>query len=155
MPYINRFGAFTTTTNEVIGLKLCRQIQPASIFRQLSLARTNSGKTVTVQTSYYWPPPPQGVVAGYTAPLVQFVETRISGLTTNAIVLRDYFSQTYRPGHHNFNEEFIFEPRLEPGIPQATLNELNAANIQLLYVHRRLLDTVFVIQGLDGVFRNF
>ena len=70
----------------------------------------------------------------YTAPLLQFVETRITGLTTDPIVLTNCYSQTYGPGHHNFTEEFIFEPRLDPGVPPATLAQLNAANIQLIYV---------------------
>jgi hypothetical protein len=34
---------------------------------------------------------------------------------------------------HNFTEEFIFEPRLEPGLSPATLAELNAANIQFIH----------------------
>jgi len=111
---------------------------------------------VTVDTTYYWPRPTRGIVAGYTAPLIHFVETRLTGLTTNVIVLRDYYSQTYRPGHHNFSEEFIFEPRLEPGLSPSTLAELNASNIQFLHVHwhgeNRVTFTVF---RLDGSIRRW
>jgi len=117
--------------------------------------RTMSVANVTVQTSFYWPGQPGGdFLAGYTAPLIQFIETRITGLTPNPIVLTNYFSQMYRPEHHNFGEEFIFEPRLEPGLPPSVLNELNAANIQLLYV--RWLggaNAVFSLLGLDDKFR--
>ena len=87
----------------------------------------------TIQTSFYWPKRPDGVMI-YTAPLLQFTETRITGLTTDPIVLTNRYSQTYTPGHHNFTEEFIFEPRLDPGVPPATHAQLNAANIQLIYV---------------------
>ena len=61
---------------------------------------------------------------------------------------------TYRPGHHNFTEEFIFEPRLEPGLPAATLAELAAANIQFFYLHFGFSETVINVLGLDGKLRR-
>jgi hypothetical protein len=119
----------TTTTNELVVLEPCPVLKPGSMLREKTLSKSN----VTVQTSYYWPLGPTAS-GGYTAPLVRFVETRITGLTTQPIVLTNHFSQTYRPGHHNFTEDFIFEPRLEPGLSPATLAELTAANIQLIHV---------------------
>ena len=50
-------------------------------------------------------------------------------------MLRGYFSQTYRPGHHNFAEEFLFEPRLEEGISPEILAELEAQDIRLIHVY--------------------
>jgi hypothetical protein len=149
-------GGFTTTTNESVVLRPCPPLSAGVILRQHTFTATNAAKggTITVETSYYWPRTPSGAVAGYTAPLVHFVETRISGLTTNAIVLRDYYSQTYRPEHHNFGENFIFEPRLEPGLPQTTLDELTAANVQFLHIQAGGLDTPFTALGLDGVLRK-
>jgi kynureninase len=44
-------------------------------------------------------------------------------------VLSDYWSQTYRPGHHNFDEFFVFEPALAPGADAAQISELEAAGI--------------------------
>jgi hypothetical protein len=108
---------------------------------------------VEIQTSFYWPNEPPAA-AGYTAPLIRFVETRITGLTTQPIVLTNYYSQTYRPGHHNFTENFIFEPRLEPGLPPATLAELNAANIQLIHVEWGTDIPNINIVGLDQKLRK-
>jgi len=66
----------------------------------------------------------------------------------------NYFSQTYDAGQHNFDEAFIFEPRLEPELPSSTLAELNAANIQLLYVLPNETNATFYILGLDGKLRE-
>lgn len=86
-----------------------------------------------IVTRFYWPDEPP-TAGGYTAPLVKFNQTTLTGLTSQPITLTGYFSQTYRPGHHNFTEEFIFEPALEPGLPTPLLTELQAANIQAIYI---------------------
>jgi hypothetical protein len=70
-----------------------------------------------------------------------FVETRITGLTTEPLVLRARAAQTYSPGHHNFWEAFLFEPRLDPAVSAAQLAELEAKQIRQLVVDG----------GLDGV----
>lgn len=146
------YGQPATTTNETVLLVPCPELEPGAILQE----RTVTGSSgLTVVTRFYWPNPPAGPVPGYTAPLVHFVETRITGLTTDPIVLTNYFSQTYRPGHHNFDDEFIFEPRLEPGLPAATLAELNAANVQLLYINWRDFETwVIYALALDGTWRT-
>lgn len=101
----------------------------------LLVQRTFTGPSgVTVKTSFYWPPPPTGIVAGYTAPLLQWVETTILGLTQSPLVLKGYFSQTYRPEHHNFAENFLFEPAFEEGIAPALVAELDAKGIRQIYV---------------------
>ena len=87
-----------------------------------------------MQTEFYWPPYPKGPTAGYTAPMEKWVSTKISGLTSDPIVLRGYFSQTYRPGHHNFTESFVFEPSLEEGINPSQLAELREANVQQVFL---------------------
>ena len=87
---------------------------------------------ISVATSFYWPPP-QPVAAGYTAPLVRWVETVITGYTTAPIVLHGWYSQTYRPEHHNFAENFIFEPQLEPNLAPELLEELRAKDIRMFY----------------------
>jgi hypothetical protein len=73
------------------------------------------------------------MAAGYTAPLSSWVETVIEGYTSEPIVLHGWYSQTYRPEHHNFAEHFMFEPRLEPGISQQILDELRAQDIRLIH----------------------
>jgi hypothetical protein len=48
-------------------------------------------------------------------------------------MLHGYFSQTYRPEHHNFGENFIFDPHLEEGLDPAILAEWDARGIQALF----------------------
>lgn len=105
---------------------------------------------VHIESAYYWPPPPSGITAGYTAPLVKWDQTTITGLTTQPIVLRSYWSQTYRPMHHNFGAEYIFDPWLEPGLAQSLKDELTTANIRWLYTDGGQLWAL----GLDGVLRQ-
>ncbi len=114
--------------------------------------RTVTVGPITVQAAYYWPKPPRGPIAGYTAPLVRWDETTITGLTASPITLRGYWSQSYRPAHHNFGAEYIFEPGLEDGLPPAVLAELVAADVRALYV-REDLDATMLIIGLDGTLR--
>ena len=84
-----------------------------------------------------------------------WVETTLSGFTTKPIQLRGEFSQTYHPGHHNFWEEFVFDPWLERGVDPASLAELEAANIRALLVTWNPPNTAtFLIWGLDGKFRH-
>jgi len=78
--------------------------------------------------------------------LQEWDETTITGLTSQPIVLRSPFSQTYEPSHHNFVEGFIFEPRLEPGIDPAILDELEQANIRAIIAKKH-----HAIPGPDGI----
>ena len=150
VPTISSSGVSDKATNETVKLELRPVLTPGAILQQRTLVKTN---VATIQTSFYWPKRPDGVMI-YTAPLLQFVETRITGLTTDPIVLTNAYSQTYGPHHHNFGEEFIFEPRLDPGVPPATLAQLNAANIQLIYVFwQGGANTAFYVLGLNQQFR--
>ncbi|MBK6685661.1 MAG: hypothetical protein IPG45_14420 [Deltaproteobacteria bacterium] len=105
---------------------------------------------VQLDTAYYFPRPPTGITAGYTAPLYQWDRTILTGLTSTPIELRGYWSQTYRPGHHNFSGEFIFDPWLEPGLAQSIKDELTTANIRWVYTDGGQLWAL----GLDGVLRQ-
>jgi hypothetical protein len=109
---------------------------------------------VDIQTSYWFPPPPRGVSAGYTAPVIRWERTTISGLTTEPLVLTGYFSQTYAPNHHNFGGQYIFEPRLEPGISAAALAQLEAADIAyLVVIDNDGIDDQLWALGQNGVLR--
>jgi hypothetical protein len=121
----------TETNTDVILLCPCLQPQPGDLLQERSF---DDSKGVSISTSFYWPPDP-GAAAGYTAPLSRWVETVIGGYTTEPIVLHGWYSQTYRPEHHNFSEHFIFEPQLEPGISPQILSELWAKNIRLIHMH--------------------
>lgn len=127
----NNFGKLGPVTNELVRLVPC----PATNSGSIHVTRTASaGPGTNVAISLFWPPPPAGPTAGYTAPLAAWDETVITGLTSEPIVLRGYWSQTYRPGHHNFSEEFLFEPRLENGISPELIAELEAKDIQQIHV---------------------
>lgn len=140
----------TTTTVDQARLCPCLQPQTGDLLQQRSFKGPNG---VLIKTSFYWPPPPKGPVAGYTAPLVRWVETVVEGYAAEPVVLHGYYSQTYRPEHHNFSENFLFEPQLEPGLSEALLAELRAKGIRLIYVRGGMSDTQIRTDGFeDGSF---
>ena len=108
-----------------------------------------------MEIEYYWPPEPKGIVAGYTAPLQRWEGTTLTGFTSRPIVLRGELSQTYRPGHHNFWEDFLFDPWLEPGVAADLLEELRGVNIRAILAggDREALSSLIVL-GWDGQFRE-
>lgn len=145
---------FGPLTNSVTEESVVLTRRPLTNAQSIEVTRTVPLEGGAITIRFYWPQPPQGASAGYTAPLVAWKETQIEGLTTQPIVLRDYYSQTYRPEHHNFSENFIFEPAMEPGLAPAILNELAAKNIRYIYVYWGGADQSTVhVSGPDGNFR--
>ncbi len=132
------FSGPSTTLNDTVLLIPCPVIRSDSLLQ--NRAFTNKSQVV-VQPQFWWPQPPKGPSAGYTAPNLGFVETRIIGLTSEPLILRAGAAQTYSPGHHNFWETFLFEPRLDPAVNAAQLAELEAKQIRQLVVEG----------GFDGV----
>ena len=118
-----------TTTTDLICLGRCLEPQAGDLLQHRYLELP---KGPSISVTFYWPPDP-GAAAGYTAPLSRWVETVIEGYTSERMELHGWYSQTYRPEHHNFSEHFIFEPRLEPGISQQILDELRAKDIRLIH----------------------
>lgn len=109
---------------------------------------------LVIESSYWYPPPPRGATAGYTAPALDWEQTTITGLTTTPITLTGYFSQTYAPTHHNFGGQYIFDPRLEPGLSEQTRAELEAADVAYIAViDQDEADEIWVL-GLTGVLRK-
>ena len=136
-------GPTTTTRDEIV---ICPEIQPGDILKQRSFDGPNG---VSITTSFYWPLPPGFYF--FTFPLARFVETVIEGYTTEPVVLHGWYSQTYRPEHHNIGENFLFEPRLEPGISQGVLDELRAQDIRLIHVHPELTGGYGILTyGFEG-----
>jgi len=127
------------TTYESIQLCPCPVEQEGDIFKERFFGGPNDvwlgPGDVNITTRFYWPPTPKGPIAGYTAPAVRGVETVIEGCTSEPIVLHNWYSQTYRPLHHNFGEHFIFEPRLDKQVPSEILAELQTKNIRLIHVY--------------------
>ena len=110
---------------------LTEEITPDDLL-QKRLAKGKGGKKIDVE--FYWPPAPTGPTAGYTAPLKGWKETVITGLTTEPISLKGWYSQTYAPGHHNFWEEFLLEPSKEEGISNEQLEELEDNDVKMIYL---------------------
>jgi len=110
---------------------------------------------LSIATSYWYPPEPRGPTSGYTAPAIKWERTTITGATSTPIELTGYFSQTYAPHHHNFGGQYIFDPRLEPGLPASLRAELEAADIAYFVVVDQdgLEDQIWVL-GLDGALRR-
>jgi hypothetical protein len=148
------FGGGIITTNvleESVFLGPTRPVSAESLLQE----RTMGGGGREIRTTFYWPPAPKGAVAGYTAPLQAWVETTLDGFASRPITLRGAFSQTYHPGHHNFFEEFLFDPWLEPGVEADLLAELAAENIRGVIATRGEGGTPsIVLWGLDGTFRE-
>ncbi len=123
------WGWITNTLTDYIYL------MPKATGTECALLQTRTFKTnaLTIETSYYWPKPAGGLIP-LSTPLLRFAQTRITGLTSIPIVLTNYYSQSYGAMNHNYFEDFLFEPRLEPGMPEQTLKELETADIQQVYV---------------------
>ncbi|MBN2271703.1 MAG: hypothetical protein JXN61_13875, partial [Sedimentisphaerales bacterium] len=111
----------TDTNFESVFLCSCPEPEQGDLLQQRNI---KLDRGISIDISFYWPPTPAGPIAGYTAPLVRWVETVITGYTTEPIVLYGWYSQTYKPEHHNFAEQFLFEPRLEPNLAPELLEEL-------------------------------
>ena len=83
-------------------------------------------------------------------------ETLITGITEEPSSLKGWYSQTYAPGHHNFWEEFIFEPSKEEGISGEQLAELEGNDVKLIYlfIDRGRSADAYII-GFDDEARAF
>ena len=77
-PALDFQGKPATTNAEIAILEAPRSLTPGSSRIERVL---ETGRGFTVRTVFYWPDPPAGIVAGYTAPLIRFESTTITGLT--------------------------------------------------------------------------
>lgn len=105
-------------------------VSPRSSLQERTFS-SNDG-TVSVNANFYWPPEPTGPTAGYTAPNEKWVSTTISGVLDDPFSIHGFYSQTYIPGHHNFTENFMFEPERDPKLSQETLAALRMNNVRYL-----------------------
>lgn len=111
-----------TTTDQTF---LCPCPDPGGeVFQE----RTFTGLGGMITTYFYWEQC-EGVCKSNE--ISRFVETVIQGFSTEPIVLHGYYSQSYASSHHNWNDLFLFEPQLEPGISQEILDQLRVQNIRL------------------------
>jgi len=83
------------------------------------------------------------------------METRITGLTTQTIVLTNSYSQTLGLPHLGAARHFLFEPRLEPGVAPTILAELAAQDIRgLIYVRDIFGARTATVWGQSGAERR-
>ena len=155
--YNSGFGGVneSTTRNDTVRLVVGKPSDPA---QEGSLLQTRSFSAggISIETQFYWPPFPKGPTAGYTSPLEKWVQTTITGLTDEPIELKGYYSQTYRPGHHNFWEDFVFEPVLDEELSDSQASELQNRNIRqiLLFTDPWGQGGSMSFIGLDGKARE-
>jgi len=103
----------------------------------------DQGTNVIIGVSYWLPLEARG--DDCRCPIVRMVETSIEGFTTEPIILRGFWSQTYGDSHRVDAEEFLFEPRLEEGLPVSQRDELTQADIVQIYANARGM--LFVVGG--------
>lgn len=140
-----------TTTEDVVHLVPCPVVTPESLLQE---RRMGMGLGAMVVARFYWPDPPRGVVAGYTAPCIEWVGTTITGLTTEPLELRADAAQTYHPFHHNFSEEYLFEPAADPAVNATQRAELAARNIRMIHLDWNHQSAEVRVIGLDGKLRR-
>ena len=101
-----------------------------NIFVERSYEDPVSG--VSIETSYclYCP---EGMFC-ITYELGSWCRTVIRGYTSKPIVLLSSASQSYSADHHNWCEDFLFTPHLEPGMNQCLLNQLRAQDIRVIHL---------------------
>lgn len=120
-------GDANVTTTDI--LSLYRPWVPGSEETpdECSIDDPNTGVSITSRFYVHWG-------WGWNAPAsVQFEQTRIEGLTSEPIILTGYFSQSIGGGSHLCPKNFLFEPGLEPGLSQQSLDELKARNVRMVY----------------------
>ncbi len=140
-----------TTTEDVVHLVPCPVVTPESLLQE---RRMGMGLGTMAVARFYWPDPPRGVVAGYTAPCIGWVGTTITGLTTEPLELRADAAQTYHPFHHNFSEEYLFEPAADPAVNATQRAELAARNIRMIHLDWNHQSAEVRVIGLDGKLRR-
>jgi hypothetical protein len=118
------------TNEENVALDRCAT--DADIADQLQTVEVNAPGGLKVKTEFHYLKPLGPFEK--TSSLGKWKQTTITGLTAQPIVLKGWYSQTFRPGHHNFSEDFMFEPALEEGLPASVAQELAAKDIQAIVV---------------------
>jgi hypothetical protein len=131
---VTTYGDALCVTAETAEDHVFLSVRPEESANDIPVRRTIVVGNVAIDTQFYWPPAPAGPSAGYTAPLIRWVETTVTGLTATPIVLENTYAQTYLPGHHNFWETFLFEPRLDPNVPPEVLAELEHQGIARIMI---------------------
>lgn len=149
VPYLDFDGGQALRDTDEVRLQPCLDQRPLTA-RHLLEERAVAGAGIGIATSYHWPPHPVGSVAGYTAPLDRWVDSTVTGVGSAPLALRGYFSQSYRPEHHNFAESFLLDPHLEEGIAAGVLAEWDARGIRALIARVGFGQSPLLVLTTDG-----
>jgi hypothetical protein len=151
---IASFGEIIYETNAITRLYPLRAEAANDRLMEKSYSVPGQGQIIEIQSSYWLPEEARG--DDCRCPVLRIVESRITGFTAQPIVLHGYWSQTFNDIHSEDYQQFVFEPRLEPGLPPEQLTELAAADIMQIYVNGNGgEDAVLMIVGFDGTVRRF
>ncbi|MGQ0507201.1 MAG: PEP/pyruvate-binding domain-containing protein [Myxococcaceae bacterium] len=143
----DRFTGPVTTTKDSVLLLPC--LTEAEIAPQVQTAEATGKQGLVVKTQYRYRLPLTGF--DKTAVLGRFLQTEITGLTSSPILLKSERSQTFVPRHHNFAEDFIFDPELEPGLAESVKAQLRAKDIRLLVVQKGFTEEkIYVLRRSTG-----
>ena len=158
MPLIRQWDlALTNTLSEEVQLVV--RPDPATLQPETPNTMTNRNGLelrIAFLASTNASGPPMGVdkhpMGYYPIALSPWTHTRITGLLTTPMELRGYWSQSSAPSHHNLQTWYLFDPRREPGLLPAQLAELEARNVDLIFVMRSFLtpDISIAVLGRDG-----
>ena len=154
MMHLTSFGEINYDMEVSTQLYPLRGEKANDLLKQKTFTVTGQGKTIEVESSYWLPEQARG--DDCRCPLLRIVESRIAGFTSEPVVLRGYWSQTFGDIHTPDYQQFIFEPRLEPGVTPAQLRELEAQDIVQIYINGNGgAEAALVIIGRDGTLRRF
>ncbi len=153
-------GKVTSITSEEATLVEVDESGNAPGWWQRKIQFTHAGVTIDSQFQIGVPLIEGGPAFIFKTPLlVSWAGTTVSGLTNAPIELKSRFAQTYYPFHHNFVETLWLEPRLEPGIDPAILEELEEKNIRFIVPQNPSAfpnqEPTLGVMGFDDVFRDF
>jgi hypothetical protein len=152
---ISPYGEIGYFTNTSTRLQPTRAETSNDLLREANFDVVGQGTNILIHSSYWLPLEARG--DDCRCPVLRIVESRIEGFTTEPLVLHGYWSQTFNDVHNYGFVQFVFEPRLEPGLSSQRLIELAAADIAQIYVNGngQFIPPVLMIVGFDGTLRRF
>jgi hypothetical protein len=151
VPQISFNGSLGWMTNLFVCLELERAPTTNDPIYTISVTRPGRSATGTFRTPFY----AQNIIIK-TIPLLKWLHGSVSGFTPEPLQAQDYYALTFLAGHHNFFNDFIVDPTLEPSLTTAQRADLASQNIRLFYGHTQGFGPGggFYILGLDGTVRS-
>lgn len=70
----------------------------------------------------------------FTTPITRVRRLELTGVLPSTLVVQGPVALTGSVEHHNFREHLVIEPSLDPSLPEATRQALDAADITIIYL---------------------